>query len=42
LWLIALRREGEHVGALRFLRLGVLLMPPVLLLSLAALSLVSS
>ncbi len=42
LWLIALRREGEHVGALRFLRLGVLVMPPVLLLSLAALSLVSS
>lgn len=41
LWLIALRREGEHVGALRFLRLGVLVMPPTLLLSLLALSLVS-
>ncbi len=41
LWLIALRREGEHVGALRFLRLGVLVMPPALLLSLLSLSLVS-
>jgi arsenical pump membrane protein len=42
LWLIALRREGEHVGALRFLRLGLLVMPPALLLSLCALSAVSS
>lgn len=41
LWLIALRREGEHVGALRFLRLGLLVMPPALLLSLGALSAVS-
>ncbi|KJC38098.1 arsenic transporter [Bradyrhizobium sp. LTSP885] len=41
LWLIALRREGEHVGALRFLRLGIVVMPPALLLSLFALSLVS-
>jgi arsenical pump membrane protein len=41
LWLIALRREGEHVGALCFLRLGILLMPPTLLLALFALSLVS-
>jgi arsenical pump membrane protein len=41
LWLIALRREGEHVGALRFLRLGIVVMPPALLLSLLALSLVS-
>jgi arsenical pump membrane protein len=40
LWLVALRREGEHVGALRFLRLGVLVMPPALILSLLALSLV--
>jgi arsenical pump membrane protein len=38
LWLIALRREGEHVGALRFLRLGLVVMPPALLLSLLALS----
>ncbi len=26
LWLVAIRREGEHVGALSFLRLGVLVM----------------
>ncbi|WFU34406.1 arsenic transporter [Bradyrhizobium brasilense] len=42
LWLITLRREGEHVGALRFLQLGVLVMPPALLLSLLALSLTVS
>ena len=42
LWLIALRREGEHVDAWRFLRLGLLVMPPALLLSLLALSAVSS
>jgi arsenical pump membrane protein len=41
LWLIALRREGEGVSALRFLKLGVVIMPPALLLSLAALSAVS-
>ena len=40
LWLVALRREGEHVGALRFLRLGILVMPPTLILSLLALSMV--
>jgi len=28
LWLVALRREGEHVGALDFLRVGILVMPP--------------
>ena len=38
LWLIALRREGEHVGALQFLKLGLVVMPPALLLSLLALS----
>jgi arsenical pump membrane protein len=37
LWLIALRREGENVTSLRFLRLGVIVMPPALLLSLLAL-----
>lgn len=42
LWLIALRREGEHVGALRFLRLGILVMPPALVLSLFALSLIAA
>jgi arsenical pump membrane protein len=41
LWLIALRREGEHVDALRFLKVGLLVMPPALLLSLCALSAVS-
>ena len=38
LWLIALRREGEHVAARQFLRLGLVVMPPALLLSLLALS----
>jgi arsenical pump membrane protein len=38
LWLIVLRREGEHVGAMQFLKLGLIVMPPALLLSLAALS----
>jgi arsenical pump membrane protein len=41
LWLIALRREGENVGASRFLKLGLVVMPPALLLSLFALSAVS-
>jgi arsenical pump membrane protein len=34
LWLVALRREGIDVNALRFLRLGLLVMPPALLASL--------
>jgi arsenical pump membrane protein len=37
LWLVALRREGEHFSALRFLRIGLWVMPPALLLALAAL-----
>jgi arsenical pump membrane protein len=41
LWLIALRREGEHVGALRFLGLGMVMMPPAVLVALLALSAVS-
>ncbi len=36
LWLIAIRREGAHVGALRFLRLGAVVMPPALVLALLA------
>jgi arsenical pump membrane protein len=36
LWLIALRREGEHVGAWTFLKAGVFVMPPALLLATAA------
>ena len=37
LWLSALRREGQKVSALTFLRLGLLVMPPALLLAIAAL-----
>jgi arsenical pump membrane protein len=36
LWLIALRREGEHVSAWTFLKAGVFVMPPTLLLATAA------
>src|SRR5207245_2364316 len=35
LWLAALRRDGERVGAWQFLKLGVLVMPPALLLAIA-------
>jgi arsenical pump membrane protein len=37
LWLLALRREGEAVGFRDFLKLGMLVMPPALLLALAGL-----
>jgi arsenical pump membrane protein len=37
LWLVAIRREGGEVGAWKFLKLGVLVMPPALILGLAAL-----
>ena len=37
LWLIALRRAGESITSLRFLRLGLIVMPPALLVSLLAL-----
>jgi arsenical pump membrane protein len=33
LWLAVLRREGQVIGALRFLKLGFLVMPPALLLA---------
>jgi arsenical pump membrane protein len=36
LWLIALRRDGLHVGALDFLKLGALVMPLALIAALAA------
>jgi arsenical pump membrane protein len=36
LWLTALRREGLSVNAWTFLKLGVLVMPPALLLAIAA------
>ena len=38
LWLVAIRRDGGDVGALRFLKLGILVMPPALLLALGALA----
>ena len=41
LWLIALRREGEQVAAWQFLKLGLVVMPPALLLALLALAAVS-
>ena len=39
LWLIALRRERVRLDGLTFLRLGALVMPPALLLSLAVIAL---
>jgi arsenical pump membrane protein len=36
LWLTAIRREGEDVGFLQFLKVGALVMPPALLLALGA------
>jgi arsenical pump membrane protein len=38
LWLIALRREGEHVSGWQFLKLGCVVMPPSLLLATLALT----
>jgi arsenical pump membrane protein len=38
LWLTALKREGLHIGAWRFLKLGLLVMPPALIAALAALA----
>ncbi|MFS8046440.1 arsenic transporter [Rhizobium sp. BR 314] len=40
LWLAALRREGLHMGAWAFLKLGAVVMLPALILSLAALALI--
>jgi len=40
LWLAALRREGLHMGTWAFLKLGVVVMFPALILSLAALLLI--
>ncbi len=36
LWLVALRREGQHVSAWKFLLLGGMVMPPALLAALAS------
>ena len=41
LWLIALRREGEQVNGWQFLKTGLVVMPPALLLSTLAVSLLS-
>ena len=41
LWLIALRRESEHVSAIQFLKVGLVVMPPALLLALATLLLLA-
>ncbi|MDE2363682.1 MAG: arsenic transporter [Hyphomicrobiales bacterium] len=41
LWLIAIRREGENVSGLRFLKLGALVMTPALVLALLALATLS-
>ncbi len=37
LWLVALRREGLHVSAWTFARVGVIVMPPALVLALVGL-----
>ncbi len=37
LWLIALRREDQYIAVGQFLKLGALIMPPALVLALAAL-----
>jgi arsenical pump membrane protein len=36
LWLIALRREGQTVGVGSFLKLGIVIMPPALLMAIGA------
>jgi arsenical pump membrane protein len=41
LWLIALRREGEAVTAWQFLKLGIVVMPPALVVALLAITSVS-
>lgn len=41
LWLIALRREGEVVTAWQFLKLGIVVMPPALVVALLAITAVS-
>jgi arsenical pump membrane protein len=42
LWLVTLRREGQDVTMLKFLRLGCLVMPPALILAIACMILSSS
>ena len=40
LWLVALRREGENVSAWKFLRLGIAVMVPALIMALSGLAMV--
>jgi arsenical pump membrane protein len=42
LWLVVLRREGLEVGTWGFLRLGIIVMLPALILSIAAMTLLAS
>jgi len=42
LWLVVLRREGLEVGTWGFLRLGIVVMLPALILSIAAMTLLAS
>jgi arsenical pump membrane protein len=37
LWLLAVRREGQDIGAWRFLALGLVVMPPALILAIGTL-----
>jgi arsenical pump membrane protein len=39
LWLVVLRREGLEVGTWSFFRLGILVMPPALILSIMTMTL---
>ncbi|HZL55679.1 MAG TPA: ArsB/NhaD family transporter, partial [Bryobacteraceae bacterium] len=41
LWMVCLRREGERMSAGQFLRAGLVVMPPALLVATAALAMVS-
>src|SRR6202034_1026962 len=41
LWLIALRREGEHISGWQFIKTGLLVMPPALFLARLAVSILS-
>ena len=36
LWLLVIRREGEHVGYRTFLKIGLLVTPPALILAIGA------
>jgi arsenical pump membrane protein len=42
LWLIALRREGEHISGWQFCKVGLVVMPPALFLSSLAVSALSN